>query len=67
MTIGRRTGFSEDTFCYGVPCRLVTFPGRYPRTEVAFPSTMASPVIVIYETSLASIQYSKLFGIRETP
>jgi hypothetical protein len=49
MTIGRRTGFSEDTFSYGTPCRLVSFPfpGRYPR----LPSTMTSPVIVIYETS----------------
>ena len=50
MTIERRTGFSEDTFCNGTPCRLVTF-GRYPRLY----STIMSLVIVIYETSLAGM------------
>lgn len=36
MTIERRTGLSEDTFCHGTQCRLVTFPGWYPK----LPSTM---------------------------
>lgn len=58
MTIRRHTGFSEDIFCQC--CSTLASPRHVPRSvsEVAF--TKTSPVVVIYETSLAGIRSSKL-------